>query len=76
MRIGPNAINAIASTISERHVEKLNLSDNLITDHGLHSLNNILTNNQGLKSINLASNMLSGENIELILPDLIQHPNL
>ena len=41
----------------------------------MHAIKNIL-NNVGLKSINLASNMISGEGLELFLDDLISNTAL
>lgn len=58
-------------------VEKLNLGDNSITDYGMHSVKNIIQAcNSKLVSINLASNMISGEGIEVLLDDLIQNTTL
>ena len=58
------------------NVERLNLGDNEISDYGLHSIKNILNHNYELKSINLASNMISGDGLELLLTELIEHQNL
>lgn len=58
-------------------VEKLNLADNSITDYGMHSVKNILQNcGTKLNSLNLASNMISGQGIELFLDDLMQNTSL
>ncbi len=55
----------------------MNLADNAITDYGMHSVKNIITNCNGkLTSLNLASNMISGEGIELFLDDLISNTTL
>lgn len=60
-----------------RHVKKLNLADNSISDYGMHAVKNILDNPDfHLESLNLASNMLSGEGLELILNDLITNKDL
>jgi hypothetical protein len=48
----------------------LNFADNAISDYGMHAIKNII-NSSGVKSINLASNMISGEGLELFLDDLI-----
>ena len=56
-------------------VEKLNLGDNAITDYGMHAVKNIL-NATKLTSLNLASNMISGEGLELFLDDLIANTTL
>ena len=66
--------------------DKLNLADNAISDYGMHAIKNII-NNSGyvfllflitfsVKSINLASNMISGEGLELFLDDLIANQQL
>lgn len=62
LRLGVNSMIALSNTIHNRKVvEKLNLSDNSIGDYGMHSIKNILNNCNGkLKSLNLASNMISG----------------
>ena len=41
----------------------------------MHAIKNII-NNTGVKNINLSSNMISGEGLELILDDLIANTNL
>ena len=55
--------------------EKLNLADNAISDYGMHAIKNII-NNSGVRSLNLASNMISGEGLELFLDDLIANTQL
>ena len=69
---------ALSNSIHFRKVvEKLNLGDNSITDYGMHSVKNIISACDGkLTSINLASNMISGEGIEILLDDLIQNSSL
>ena len=52
-------------------VERLNLADNSVSDYGMHAIKTILKNNN-LNSLNLSSNMISGEGIEFILDDLIK----
>lgn len=78
MRLGINSMIALYNNIHTRKVvEKLNLADNAITDYGMHSVKNIITNCNGkLTSLNLASNMISGEGIELFLDDLISNTTL
>jgi len=61
--------------MQSRKFEKLNLADNAISDYGMHAIKNII-NNTGVKNINLASNMISGEGLELILDDLIANTTL
>ena len=53
----------------------MNLADNSISDYGMHAIKKILKANK-LKSLNLASNMVSGEGLELFLDDLIEDKNL
>lgn len=56
-------------------MEKLQLADNAITDYGMHAIKNII-NSTRLTSLNLASNMISGEGLELFLDDLISNTSL
>lgn len=69
---------ALSNSISQRKaVEKLNLADNSITDYGMHSVKNIIKGcGHKLTSLNLASNMISGQGVELFLDDLIQNTTL
>lgn len=78
LRLGINAMIALSNSIQTRKVvEKLNLADNSITDYGMHSVKNILQNcGTKLNSLNLASNMISGQGIELFLDDLMQNTSL
>lgn len=78
LRLGINAMIALSNSIQTRKtVEKLNLADNSITDYGMNSIKNILQNcGTKLTSLNLASNMISGQGIELFLDDLMQNRSL
>ncbi len=69
---------ALSNSIQTRKtVEKLNLADNSITDYGMNSIKNILQNcGTKLTSLNLASNMISGQGVELFLDDLMQNRSL
>ena len=58
-----------------RPIEKLQLADNAITDYGMHAIKNII-NSTRLSYLNLASNMISGEGLELFLDDLISNNSL
>jgi hypothetical protein len=77
LRLGINSIIALGSSIADivknnqpRKFDKINLADNAISDYGMHAIKNII-NLSGVKVINMASNMISGEGLELILDDLI-----
>ena len=59
-----------------KKVERLNLSDNSISDFCMHSVKGILKSCDKLKSFNLASNMISGEGLELFLDDVISNTEL
>lgn len=77
MRLGINSIMALSNCISCKPIERLNLADNSISDYGMHAVKNILNNPEvNLKQLNLASNMISGEGLELFLDDLIQNKHL
>ena len=71
MRLGINSIVALSNSIEGKKIEKLNLADNSITDFCMHSIKGILKYCASLKSLNLASNMISGEGLELFLDDII-----
>lgn len=76
LRLGINSIIALSNSIQNRpHVDKLHLADNAITDYGMHAIKNII-NSSRLTSLNLASNMISGEGLELFLDDLINNTSL
>ena len=75
LRLGINSIIALSNGIQNRQVEKLQLADNAITDYGMHAVKNII-NSSRLTSLNLASNMISGEGLELFLDDLISNTTL
>ena len=53
----------------------MNLADNSISDYGMQAVKNILTSTQ-LRQLNLASNMISGEGLEIILDELITNKTL
>ena len=73
MRLGINSIIALSNSLEKtKNIEKLNLADNSISDYCMHAIKNIMKNTQ-LKSLNLASNMISGEGLELFLDDLIEN---
>lgn len=72
MRLGINSLSALSGLIAQRKVERLNLADNSISDFCMHSIK-MLLQNAGLKSLSLASNMISGEGLELLLDDLIEN---
>lgn len=75
---------ALFGSIKDRvpAVERINLADNAVTDFGMPSVKNVVANCKGedgkpnLKSLNLASNMISGEGMELFLDDLIANTTL
>jgi hypothetical protein len=62
------------------------LADNAISDYGMHAIKNmhqqqrvretLFTISFRVKSLNLASNMISGEGLELFLDDLIANTQL
>lgn len=77
MRLGINSIIALSTCSTLKHIQKLNLADNSISDYGMHSIKAILNNPDiHIENLNLSSNMLSGEGLELILNDLINNKDL
>ena len=78
LRLGINSMIALSNSIGSRKVvEKLNLADNSVTDYGMHSVKNIIKAcGTKLVSLNLASNMISGQGVELLLEDLIANTSL
>jgi len=75
LRLGINSIIALSNSDKLRPIEKLQLADNAITDYGMHAIKNII-NSTRLSYLNLASNMISGEGLELFLDDLISNNSL
>ena len=78
LRLGPNSIHALSCSIHQKKgLEKLNLSDNAITDYCIGSIERII-NNGGpkLHTLNLGSNMISGHGMELWLEDLVNNTTL
>jgi len=75
MRLGINAVIALSNGIEGQNIERLNLADNSISDYCMHAIKNIMKNAK-LKSLNLASNMISGEGLELLLDDFIENKDL
>ena len=69
---------ALSNSISSRKaVEKLNLADNDITDYGMHSVKNIIQAcGTKLQSLNLASNKIGFEGVQLILEELQNNQSL
>lgn len=84
LRLGINSAIALANFIHTKKIEKLNLGDNAITDYGMHAIKSIIEDKDKdkakastkLQSLNLASNMISGEGLELFLDDLIANTSL
>jgi len=56
-------------------IEKLNLGDNFISDYGMNSVKSIISNT-GIKQLNLASNMISGDGIEVLTETLCKNETL
>ena len=79
MRLGINSMVALSNNFDREQgkiIEKLNLADNSISDFCMHSVKGILKACDKLKSFNLASNMISGEGLELFLDDVISNTEL
>lgn len=75
LRLGINTILALSNSSQLRTIEKLQLADNAITDYGMNAIKNII-NATKLTSLGLASNMISGEGLEVLLDDLIASTTL
>jgi hypothetical protein len=73
LRLGINAIISLSGFSESWKYLSLNLADNEITDHGMHAVKTVISS---LTSINLASNKISGDGLELILEDLIKNTTL
>lgn len=71
--MGVNAILALSNFSGSKKFEKLNLAGNQISDYGMHAVKSLLPT---LSNLNLASNMISGDGLELILEDLIKNTTL
>ena len=51
------------------------MADNSISDYCMHAVKKIIKESS-LRSLNLASNMISGEGLEVLLDDLIENNDL
>ncbi len=73
LRLGVNAIIALSNHRGRKKFSKINIADNQISDYGMHAVKNLLPT---ITSLNLASNMISGDGLELILEDLIKNTSI
>lgn len=80
LRLGINSAISLSNVFKNqvpghRKIEKLNLADNPVTDYAMHAMKALITNLK-LNSLNLASNMISGEGLEIILDELIANQTI
>lgn len=73
MRLGINSIISLANSLICRHLVRLNLADNAISDYGMHAIKNIL-DSTNIQELVLASNMISGEGLETLVDSIADHP--
>jgi hypothetical protein len=75
LRVSKNFIIAFVGNLESGQIEKLDLSDNLITDICMYNLTNIITARK-VMHLNLASNMISTEGLKIIQNELILSDSL
>jgi hypothetical protein len=75
MRIAKNFVIAFVGNIDNTQINKLDLSDNLITDICMHNLKNIISSKRCI-SLNLASNMISTEGLKIVQNEIINSESL
>jgi hypothetical protein len=75
MRIAKNFVIAFVGNIDNTQINKLDLSDNLITDVCMHNLKNIISSKRCV-SLNLASNMISTEGLKIVQNEIINSESL
>jgi Ran GTPase-activating protein (RanGAP) involved in mRNA processing and transport len=73
MRLGINSIISLANSLICRHLVRLNLADNAISDYGMHAIKNIMESTN-IQELVLASNMISGEGLETLVDSIADHP--
>ena len=75
MRLGLNSVIAVSNFVIEKNIHKINLADNSVSDYCMHAIKGILQDAK-ITSLNLASNLISGEGLELLLDTLIVNRNI
>jgi hypothetical protein len=70
LRVSKNFIIALVGNLESGQIEKIDLSDNLITDICMYNLTNIISAKKVIH-LNLASNMISTEGLKIIQNELI-----
>jgi hypothetical protein len=75
LRVSKNFIIAFVGNLENGQIEKLDLSDNLITDVCMYNLTNIISAKK-VVHLNLSSNMISTEGLKIIQNELILSDSL
>ncbi len=75
LRVGKNFLLAFIGNLDSNKLNKINLSDNLITDVCMHNVKNIIVTKK-LIHLNLASNMISSEGLKIIQKEVIESESL
>jgi hypothetical protein len=65
----------ISNQLQNRYYELLDISDNAISDYGMHAIKTIITNTK-IKYLNLASNMISESGLEMIVDELSKNSRI
>lgn len=75
MRVTKNFLVAFTGNVTSTIINRLDLSDNLITDICLHNIKSLISNKR-LVHLNLASNMISTEGLKIIHSEIIYSDSL
>jgi hypothetical protein len=75
MRVSKNFLVAFTGNVTSQIINKLDLSDNLITDICLHNIKSLIANKR-IVQLNLASNMISTEGLKIIHSEIIYSDSL
>ena len=75
MRVSKNFLVAFTGNVTSHSINRLDLSDNLITDVCMHNIRSLISNKK-VMYLNLSSNMISTEGLKIIHSEIINSENL
>lgn len=75
LRVSKNFLVAFCGNLNSNSINKLDFSDNLLTDISLHNIKSLIANRK-IVHLNLASNMISTEGLKIIHNEIINSESL